>query len=434
MSGAAIRVLGLGKRYRLGEVRPAYDTLRETITGALRRGRNWMRVGASHETAELWALRDVSFEVAAGEVIGIIGRNGAGKSTLLKILSRITEPTEGRAEIRGRVGSLLEVGTGFHPELTGRENVYLSGAILGMKRAEIRRKFDAIVAFAEVERFVDTPVKRYSSGMFVRLAFAVAAHLEPEILLVDEVLAVGDLEFQKKCIGKMDDVAHQGRTVLFVSHSMGTVERLCTRCVLLHAGRVALSGPTGEVVRAYVRAGGSQRLEWRRDGNAPSHPYLRRIAVCDRDGVPVDTVTSNSVVGLLVECVTPEPRPNLQLGVCVYDGRGEALFSTGPLDDAKPYPTRAGIHRYVTVFPGAILMPQRYGVTVSLYDPGGGVDQVANAIVLDVAPVASLANLVDGGRPGIVQLACSWKHETCSAVEEAPDIATADATPRASHE
>ena len=311
----------------------------------------------------------------------------------------------------GRVGSLLEVGTGFHPELTGRENVFLNGAILGMKRAEIRRKFDEIVAFAEVERFVDTPVKRYSSGMYVRLAFAVAAHLEPEILLVDEVLAVGDAEFQKKCLGKMDDVAHDGRTVLFVSHNMGSVERLCGRCVLLRSGTVESVGPTAEVVARYVRAGGSEQLLWRRCGPAPAHPHLTRIAVCDAKGEPLPAVTSATVAGVLVECVVPQPKPNLQLGVCVYDARGEAVFSTGPKDDGKPYPTRAGTHRYVVVFPGAVLMPQRYGITASLYDPGGGVDQVANAIVIDVTPVASLANLVDGGRPGILQLACAWRHE-----------------------
>jgi lipopolysaccharide transport system ATP-binding protein len=405
LSGTAIRVQGIGKKYRLGESRAAYETLRDTIAGAWGQGRS-----ATNPTREIWALRDVSFEVRPGEAVGIIGRNGAGKSTLLKILSRITEPTEGYAEIHGRVGSLLEVGTGFHPELTGRENIFLSGAILGMKRTEIRRQFDAIVAFAQIERFLDTPVKRYSSGMFVRLAFAVAAHLTPEILLVDEVLAVGDLEFQKKCIGKMDDVAHEGRTVLFVSHSMGTIERLCGRCVLLADGRVEMTGPTPDVVRAYVRSGGSQRLQWRREGSPPSHPHILRVAVTDKGGTALDSVTSASVVGILVACAIPQARPALQLGVCVYDGRGEAVFSTGPRDDGKPYPTRAGIHEYVVMFPGAILMPQRYTVTASLYDPGGGVDQVVGAIVLDVTPVASLANLVDGGRPGVLQLACSWTH------------------------
>jgi lipopolysaccharide transport system ATP-binding protein len=236
MSDVAIRVEGLGKQYRLGGPRERYDTLRDQIRkwsslrGLLRRATR-----AEHRPP-FWALKDVSFEVEPGEVVGIIGRNGAGKSTLLKILSRITEPTEGAADIHGRVGSLLEVGTGFHPELTGRENVYLNGAILGMRRAEIGRKFDEIVAFAEVEKFIDTPVKHYSSGMYMRLAFAVAAHLEPEILIVDEVLAVGDAEFQKKCLGKMGDVAKSGRTVLFVSHNMQTIANLCQLCICLKDG------------------------------------------------------------------------------------------------------------------------------------------------------------------------------------------------------
>ena len=235
MSAGAIRVDGLGKCYKLGR-RESYRTLRESILDATAAPWRALRRAGSRPGGEaelLWALKDVSFEVAPGEVIGVIGRNGAGKSTLLKLLSRITEPTEGEAWIAGRVGSLLEVGTGFHPELTGRENLYLNGAILGMRRAEIRRKFDEIVAFAEVERFLDTPVKRYSSGMYVRLAFAVAAHLETEVLLVDEVLAVGDHRFQRKCLGKMGEIGKQGRTVLFVSHAMAAVQALCTRGIVL---------------------------------------------------------------------------------------------------------------------------------------------------------------------------------------------------------
>jgi lipopolysaccharide transport system ATP-binding protein len=259
---AVICAEGLGKKYLIGHQaeREPYNALRDTLvraahnlwrkTADMARGRAIVP-GASVE--EFWALRDVSFEVKQGEVLGIIGRNGAGKSTLLKILSRITEPSAGRVTIRGRVASLLEVGTGFHPELTGRENIYLNGAILGMTRVEIRRKFDEIVAFAEVEKFLDTPVKRFSSGMYVRLAFAVAAHLEPEILVVDEVLAVGDAEFQKKCLGKMSEVAGGGRTVLFVSHNMAAVEALCTRSIYLASGEVVSEGATGDVVMAYLR-------------------------------------------------------------------------------------------------------------------------------------------------------------------------------------
>jgi lipopolysaccharide transport system ATP-binding protein len=273
MSDAIIRVENLGKKYRIQHQagRPRYVALRDVIAQKLKAPfqflrRSKMADGSSGQspisqlptpraskTEDFWALKGVSFEVRQGEVVGIIGRNGAGKSTLLKILSRITDPTEGRVRIKGRVASLLEVGTGFHPELTGRENIFLNGAILGMHRSEIKQKFDEIVAFAEVEKFLDTPVKRYSSGMYVRLAFAVAAHLEPEILIVDEVLAVGDAQFQKKCLGKMQDVAKGGRTVLFVSHNMAAVERLCSRGFVLEGGRVAFGGGVGDSIRFYLQ-------------------------------------------------------------------------------------------------------------------------------------------------------------------------------------
>ena len=253
MNEPAVAVRDLGKLYRIGR-REKYRTFREAVARALLAPLRRVR-GAAGEDPELslWALRHVGFEVAHGEVVGIVGRNGAGKSTLLRVLSRITEPTEGEARIHGRIGSLLEVGTGFHQELTGRENIYLNGAILGMRRAEIARRFDEIVAFSEVDRFLDTPVKHYSSGMYMRLAFAIAAHLEPEILLVDEVLAVGDASFQRKCLGKMDDVARQGRTVLFVSHDMRAVRSLCPRAILLEGGRLALDGASADVIGAYNR-------------------------------------------------------------------------------------------------------------------------------------------------------------------------------------
>ena len=258
MSRPTISVRGLGKRYRIGE-RVPYQSLREMVSQAVATSfrRRWGSGSprSSQDAQHIWALRDVSFDVKPGEALGIIGPNGAGKSTLLKILSRITLPTEGRAEIRGRLGSLLEVGTGFHPELTGRENMFLNGAILGMRRAEIRRKFDEIVAFAELERFIDTPIKRYSSGMYVRLAFSVAAHMDLDILAVDEVLAVGDVTFQKKCLGKMEEVrGRQGRTVLFVSHSLGAVKLLTDSCLLVRQGRLMAHGPTNEVVHQYLQA------------------------------------------------------------------------------------------------------------------------------------------------------------------------------------
>jgi lipopolysaccharide transport system ATP-binding protein len=259
MSDIALRTVGLGKMYHIGAAREQYSTLRDTLAKAARRPFERIRHpgAATHASEELWALRDVDLEVKHGDVLGIVGRNGAGKSTLLKLLSHITEPTEGRVEIHGRVASLLEVGTGFNPELTGRENIQLNGAILGMSRAEIKSKFDAIVEFSEIGRFLETPVKRYSSGMYVRLAFSVAAHLEPEILIVDEVLAVGDMEFQRKCLGKMSEVAGEGRTVLFVSHNMAAVQRLCSTGLLLEHGEPAFRGTATDTVRRYVESSSS---------------------------------------------------------------------------------------------------------------------------------------------------------------------------------
>jgi len=420
MSEIIIQVENLGKRYRIGQgVRANYTTLRDRISDAFtapfRRLSSTVHRPSSNDY--IWALKEVSFEVKRGEVVGIIGRNGAGKSTLLKILSRITEPTEGRAIMQGRVGSLLEVGTGFHPELTGRENIYLNGAILGMKKAEIDRKFDEIVAFAEIEKFIDTPVKHYSSGMYVRLAFAVAAHLEPEILLVDEVLAVGDLAFQKKCLGKMGDIAKKGRTVLFVSHNMAAIERLCDRCILLQEGRIAKSGMVADVVQSYVTCDQAQALEWRRKRDFPTHAHIRRLTVCDEVGVPVKVVTSNSTIGVEIECFIPDPNPRLRLALCVFDAYGQAIFSTAPVDSGLAYPTYPGLHCYRVIFPKAFFMPQRYSITVSLYTPFSGIDQCAHTLVLDIAPVASLANLGDNLRPGVVQVACHWQHQLIEALE-----------------
>lgn len=294
MSLPIISVENLGKKYQLGRQagQADYRRLSEEILEAIKRpfGRKRAAKTGSAASSEFWALQDVSLEVNEGEVVGIIGRNGAGKSTLLKILSRITDPSAGRIRLGGRVASLLEVGTGFHPELTGRENIFLNGAILGMSRAEIRHKLDEIVAFAEVEKFLDTPVKRYSSGMYVRLAFAVAAHLEPEILVVDEVLAVGDSAFQKKCLGKMGEVARGGRTVLFVSHNMGTILSLCEKAVWLHGGRVKLAGPSKEVVGRYATEGSPRqaeaevRPEQRVQGTGPAR--LARVGLFDVDGRP----------------------------------------------------------------------------------------------------------------------------------------------------
>ncbi len=306
-----IRVAHLAKEYTIGSG-ARYKTLRESLSAFGRRR-------APRPT--VWALRDVSFDVAEGEVLGLIGRNGAGKSTLLKVLARITEPTRGRVELDGRVGSMLEVGTGFHPELTGRENVYLNGSILGMKKAEIDERFDAIVAFAEVERFLDTPVKRYSSGMYVRLAFAVAAHLEPEILLVDEVLAVGDAAFQKKCLGKMDDVARRGRTVVFVSHNMAAVQKLTRTCLWLEDGSVAAHGPTPEVVQRYLtalleRSGTALDV----DDSVRPYPELGRAVEFVRvalDGLETNLVPADAAVPLTLTLRARAATPSFRVGVTV---------------------------------------------------------------------------------------------------------------------
>ncbi len=313
MSEIAVRVENLGKRYKIGIAPERYRTLRDSLvqgaSAPFRRLSGAARREAQSSDGEvagrIWALHDVSFEVQKGQVLGIIGRNGAGKSTLLKILSRVTEPTQGYAEIHGRVGSLLEVGTGFHPELTGRENIYMNGAILGMKRSEIERKFDEIVAFSEVEKFIDTPVKRYSSGMYLRLAFAVAAHLEPEILVVDEVLAVGDAEFQRKCLGKMSDVAHEGRTVLFVSHNMSAVLRLTEEAIVLNKGQMALRAATPAAVDFYLSSGYAQTGErvWMADeipaGASPFRPIAMRVI--DLRGKKVDMVRSTEPVSVEIE-------------------------------------------------------------------------------------------------------------------------------------
>jgi lipopolysaccharide transport system ATP-binding protein len=327
LTEAAIQVDRLSKRYRLGARRRSYRTLRDSLAGALTGA--WLRRGKEGR-GTFWALRDVSFELRSGQVLGLIGANGAGKSTLLKILSRITEPTEGRAVLRGRVGSLLEVGTGFHGELSGRENIFLNGAILGMKRAEIARQFDRIVSFAEVESFVDTPVKHYSSGMYLRLAFAVAAHLEPEILLVDEVLAVGDAAFQKRCLGKIGEVAQEGRTVIFVSHNLSAVERLCDQALLLDHGRVSFQGPTADAIERYLQAGpgaaGMLAEAARRPGRGRVR-FTRVRALCD--GRPTVHLTSGSRVELLFDYRvedTAEPVRGTRIRVAWTNLLGDTLF------------------------------------------------------------------------------------------------------------
>jgi lipopolysaccharide transport system ATP-binding protein len=398
MSDFAITTANLGKRYRIGEGLALAGSLRERLSEAASRlvRTAWSRSAtATAEDSYVWALRNVDLQVNYGEVLGIIGGNGAGKSTLLKVLSRITHPTEGRAQLHGRIGSLLEVGTGFHPELTGRENVYLNGAILGMSREEVTRKFDAIVAFAEVSRFIDTPVKHYSSGMYVRLAFAVAAHLETEILVVDEVLAVGDLRFQKKCIGQLNEVARGGRTVLFVSHNMDAVQRLCTRGLLLEQGRPAAHGSIQDVVRTYrERDGADHTLGVFRSGNRRTDGWAvftdaRLMAGSRRVGsitaeqeltfeldIAVRNVdqASDSLRGLVVELV-------------VQNDDGQPLFSVMNVDrDALELPAARSCTIRVAV-DGPTLVPGRYRLNVFLGWPYlEHVDEIPEALEFEVVP------------------------------------------------
>ena len=316
----SILVRGIGKRYKIGASQQRADTLRDMITAQVKRIGSSLRGkrDRANESDQIWALRDVSFEVKRGQALGIIGRNGAGKSTLLKVLSRVTDPTEGYGEMRGRVGSLLEVGTGFHPELTGRENIFLNGAILGMHKKEIEARFDEIVAFSEVEKFIDTPVKRYSSGMYLRLAFAVAAHLEPEILVVDEVLAVGDADFQRKCLGKMGDVANSGRTVLFVSHNMSAILRLTQDSIVLDKGKVILNAPSSEAVDFYLNRGLSKVGErfWEGEevpvSSAPFRPLAIRIL--DKLGQVSDSVRSVDPIQIEIDYELTEDVTGLRVG------------------------------------------------------------------------------------------------------------------------
>jgi lipopolysaccharide transport system ATP-binding protein len=367
MSAPIIAVRRLSKDYRLGRI--GFTSARDEVDRLWRRLRGL--APATCDGGQFHALRDVSFEVAPGEVLGLIGRNGAGKSTLLKILAEITDPSAGEVVLRGHVASLLEVGTGFHPELSGRENIYLNGAILGMKRAEITRKFDEIVAFAEIERFLDTPVKRYSSGMYVRLAFAVAAHLEPEILLVDEVLAVGDHAFQQKCLGKMQDVARaEGRTVLFVSHNLAAVSRFCTRAVHLEAGQVAAIGAAPEVVNRYLARGGSALAAWQRPADAPpARVELESAFVVDATGAPTGVLPHSAPITLVFRCRERDTIEPWLLRLALHDQQGHELLLTRDTETATPRGNRPdGRTEARCQLPAGLLKPGLYTVSLTLHE------------------------------------------------------------------
>jgi lipopolysaccharide transport system ATP-binding protein len=414
MSDIAIQAEGLGKSYRLG-LNAAYGSLREAVSEVGRRtaGRLVGR-GEKPEIDMLWALKDVSFKVERGEAIGLIGHNGAGKSTMLKLLSRIAEPTTGWAEVTGRVGSLLEVGTGFHPELTGRENVFLNGAILGMRRNEIRKRFDEIVEFANMERFLDTPVKRYSSGMQVRLAFAVAAHLEPEILLVDEVLAVGDAAFQRKSLTKMAEVARAGSTVIFVSHNLATIQALCQRAILLERGTVVTDAPVEEAVTGYLRAlerAASDDLLTRtdRDGRAWEESKVSRLAVYDGDSGEADVVVGGRGAKIVIEVT--EVLPTMECSLTIVNSLGHPI-TTLDSELSSPADSRDGQSgpRIECSVPSLPLIPGRYRIDVLLRGRQEIQDGLQAAAYFDVEP-----GVIDGrpmpaiGADGDVVLPHKWK-------------------------
>ncbi|MGH7717845.1 MAG: ABC transporter ATP-binding protein [Gemmatimonadaceae bacterium] len=424
MSDTAIQVDGLSKRYRVGTRQFHGDSLRDALMHAVRAPFRRAPAGGQKDGApardskqnggedSVWALRDVSFEVKEGEVLGIIGRNGAGKSTLLKVLSRITEPTRGRAVVHGQVGSLLEVGTGFHPDLTGRDNVYLNGSILGMSRQFIERSFDEIVAFAEVEKFLDTPVKYYSSGMRVRLAFAVAAHFQPEILIIDEVLAVGDARFQERCLGKMDSVARSGRTILFVSHHMASVRKLCSRCLWIDAGRIAMDGPTAETVNAYLRPGTDadrpasvDLREWSNRYGLGIMAKLLHARMLDENGMPSTVVhrTKPMTVELELESETQHP---LRLDATVVTESGDNVLFLSHYDtpDALPRALQ-GRYRVSFTIPSLALSAGNYHLRLGVHTER----QAALDVVDDVLPFR-VDEPMDSPRPFRTTL----RHAFCS--------------------
>jgi lipopolysaccharide transport system ATP-binding protein len=426
MSNTVISIENVSKCYQLGSIGTG------TFRGDLNRW--WSRqrgkpdpyqiigeVDHSNRQGEtLWALKDINLQVQQGEVLGIIGRNGAGKSTLLKILSEVTAPTTGEVKIRGRIASLLEVGTGFHPELTGRENIYLNGAILGMNRNEIERKFDMIVDFSGIEKFIDTPVKRYSSGMYVRLGFAVAAHLDPEILIVDEVLAVGDAEFQKKSLGKMGNVAEEGRTVLFVSHNMIAVQSLCQRAIWLDAGQLKEQGAVGQIITKYIRSGPAEddanERVWADIASAPGNETVRlhRISVQPEDGKPGDMISMQTSLRIAVEYWNLLPAVHLHATLHIYNDRGILAFTTG-VSDPDPilhFQPPAGLFRSVCHIPGSLLNSGSYRVDLLLVRFGSSrTYQMSEAIRFEVIDTLERRVAWFGKEPGVLCPMLPWETE-----------------------
>lgn len=417
MSNITVHVDSLSKRYRIGQREP-YKTLRDVVadafTAPFRKGRKKNLPIQQSELRDpksdyIWALKDVSFEIERGEVVGVIGRNGAGKTTLLKILSRTTEPTEGYAEINGRVGSLLEVGTGFHPELTGRENIYLNAAILGMKRREIDRKFDEIVDFAEVEKFLDTPVKHYSSGMYVRLAFAVAAHLEPEILIVDEVLAVGDTQFQKKCLGKIGDVAKGGRTVLFVSHQMGAIAQLCSKAFLLSKGNIAKAGDAQRVIDYYLSDTlSASKNEFTAGANCEKDMFVAKAQALNSEGDVASHFSHQEKITIAISYKINKWISDVNIGFFVRDTRGRRVFTTENREWDNVKAEKQELYVTVTI-PSNFLVPGQYLFTFFVSVPRiRFVDWVEDVLSITIVDTGSRFLMYEGGDYGCVFAECKW--------------------------
>ena len=438
MSDTVIRVENLGKKYIIGhQKQERYTSLRDAIADKVKSfgqvlSRKDQQEDPTHE--EFWALKDVSFEIKQGDRVGIIGRNGAGKSTLLKILSRITEPTSGKISIKGRVASLLEVGTGFHPELTGRENIFLNGAILGMDRFEIKRKFDEIVAFAEVEKFLDTPVKRYSSGMYVRLAFAVAAHLEPEILIVDEVLAVGDAQFQKKCLGKMEDVAdREGRTVLFVSHNLASLAKLCPRAILLVKGEKWLNDSSNEVIGEYINTGkeASGEVVWQNWQEAPGNGRIRLHAVrVVADGEVTADVAINQVFQVEVEFWNFKPDLEISTSIHLLDKTGVCILASANMHSAnlvrdewfgKPHPV--GLYKTVCKLPANFLNEGLHNLNaIVLSDVIQQEARADDVLSFNIHDVGEMRREYSGGWIGTVRPKLAWQTEFLTSEIQASNL------------
>lgn len=420
MTTPAIRIESVSKQYRLGTVGTgtlAHDLNRwwHAIRG---KEDPYSKVGQVNkrdlaaDSEYVWALKDVNLEVQQGEVLGIIGANGAGKSTLLKIISRITSPTSGTIKAKGRVASLLEVGTGMHPEMTARENVYLNGAILGMRRHEIAAKFDDMINFAGCRMFVDTPVKRFSSGMMVRLGFAVAAFLDPEVLIVDEVLAVGDAEFQSRALGKMQEVTSSGRTILFVSHSMGAIQRLCPRSVIMHRGGVHAIGETTEMISKYQSLGKSRSYAWE-DNNIDDHESaITSVKLTTQDGAPIKHLTTADTVHIELKCRVTQSLSDTRIAVALNDRYGNPVFSAMPTDSGCNHPTSCGHHRYHLRLPGPILRSQQYSITAALYSRSRLINHKLSDVLVFTPEDANSANLkTDTDRVGTLQLPCDWTHQ-----------------------